>query len=56
MSTFFGLVGSIAFFLLIAWIFLAIISGAFELIGYLLNPVLLISIGVASVVLAWLFS
>jgi len=56
MSTFFGLVGSIAFFLLLAWVTLAIISGAFELIGYLLNPILLVSIGVASIVLAWMFS
>jgi len=56
MSTFFGLVGSIAFFLLLAWIILAIVSGAFELIGYLLNPALLISIGVASLGLAWIFS
>jgi len=56
MSTFFGLVGSIAFFMLLSWIALAIVSGAFELIGYLLNPVLLVSIGVASLVLAWVFS
>jgi len=56
MSTFFGLVGSIAFFLLLSWIFIAVMSGAFELIGYLLNPALLVSIGVASLGLAWVFS
>jgi len=56
MSTFFGLVGSIAFFLLLSWITLAVISGAFEAVFAVFHPGTLIMITTISLVLAWVFS